>query len=245
MIAFGNSQAANMLGYTPDELVSLPLDTIVSERLRQRHAERSTAYLARPVVRSMEGNLNLTALCKNGREVPVDISLSPIETAGGFPTLRARPEDIPLLVWHFVSKQQAKLGKRIEQISRCDDGATDRIPLAGQYSGTGKRVGAGHHPLARFELDRGTTSGGGRSESQRSRGRVWEHRQCVAASHAQRPSRVPLADQRPGSRRRTFGYQRQHTTLPNEKVRDPPTPLKQLVPHVPCHLVWQKRMFFS
>ena len=82
-IAFASSQAAKLLGYTPDELVGLPLETIVPERYRQRHAERSTAYLARPVVRSMGGSLDLWALCKNGREVPVDISLSPIETAGG------------------------------------------------------------------------------------------------------------------------------------------------------------------
>ena len=82
-IAFANSLATKLLGYAPGELVGLPLETIVPERFRQRHAERSTAYFARPVVRSMESNLDLTALCKNGREVPVHISLSPIETASG------------------------------------------------------------------------------------------------------------------------------------------------------------------
>ena len=34
------------------------------------------------------------------------------------PPLRARREDIPLLVWHFISEKQAKLGKRIDEISQ-------------------------------------------------------------------------------------------------------------------------------
>ena len=33
------------------------------------------------------------------------------------PPLRARPEDIPLLVWHYISQKQARLGKRIDEIS--------------------------------------------------------------------------------------------------------------------------------
>ncbi len=82
-IAFANSLAAKLLGYTTDELVGLPLETIVPERFRERHAERSAAYLAEPAVRSMVGGRDLSALCKDGHEVPVDISLSPIETAGG------------------------------------------------------------------------------------------------------------------------------------------------------------------
>ncbi len=82
-IAFANSLAAKLLGYAADELVGLPLEMVVPERFRERHAELSAAYLARPSRRSMVGGRDLSALCKNGREVPVDISLGPIETAGG------------------------------------------------------------------------------------------------------------------------------------------------------------------
>ena len=70
-IACANSRAAKLLGYTPDELVGLPLETIVPARFRKRHAEHLEAYLAAPVVRPMGSNFGLAALCKDGREVPV------------------------------------------------------------------------------------------------------------------------------------------------------------------------------
>ncbi len=82
-IAFANSQAATLLGYGHDALIGLPLEMLVPDRFRDRHAELATAYLARPVVRPMGGGLDLSALCKGGREVPVDISISPIDTAQG------------------------------------------------------------------------------------------------------------------------------------------------------------------
>lgn len=82
-IVFANGQAAILLGYGPDELIGLPLEMIVPERFRDRHAKHLEAYLARPVMRPMGGNLDLMALSKDGREVPVDISLSPLETTRG------------------------------------------------------------------------------------------------------------------------------------------------------------------
>ncbi|MBC8868753.1 MAG: sigma 54-interacting transcriptional regulator [Planctomycetes bacterium] len=82
-IALANGQAAILLGYGPDELIGLPVELIIPERFRDRHAGHLKAYLARPVIRPMGGNLNLMALCKDGREVPVDISISPLETTRG------------------------------------------------------------------------------------------------------------------------------------------------------------------
>ena len=48
-ITFANSLAAKLLGYAADELVGLPLEMVVPERFRERHAELSAAYLAGPV----------------------------------------------------------------------------------------------------------------------------------------------------------------------------------------------------
>ena len=80
-IAFANRQAARLLGYMPHELIGHSIEMLVPERFRDRHAKRSKAYLGRPVVRPMGAGLDLDVLCRDGHEVPVDISLSPIETA--------------------------------------------------------------------------------------------------------------------------------------------------------------------
>ena len=34
------------------------------------------------------------------------------------PSLRERREDVPLLVWHFITKKQGPLGKRIERVQK-------------------------------------------------------------------------------------------------------------------------------
>jgi formate hydrogenlyase transcriptional activator len=82
-VVFANAQAEKLLGYGRDELTSLRLEMLLPQRYRQRHAEHGRAYFAEPVVRSMGSQLQLVALTKDGRELPVDISLSPIETSSG------------------------------------------------------------------------------------------------------------------------------------------------------------------
>jgi transcriptional regulator with GAF, ATPase, and Fis domain len=47
------------------------------------------------------------------------------------PALRERPDDIPLLVWHFVEEFSRRFGKRISTISRDDMTALQRYPWPG------------------------------------------------------------------------------------------------------------------
>ena len=82
-IAFANAQAEELFGYTRDELVALPLDLLLPERFRKRHSYQVAAYFTSPSVRRMGTRPELSALCKNGLEIPVDISISPIETPDG------------------------------------------------------------------------------------------------------------------------------------------------------------------
>lgn len=83
-IAFANSRTENLLGYAPDELLGQPLETIVPQRFWERYVECSAAHFAESLRRPMPGGLSFWALCKHGREVPVDISLNSIETDQGF-----------------------------------------------------------------------------------------------------------------------------------------------------------------
>jgi protein-histidine pros-kinase len=78
-----NAQTEKQFGYSRDELLGESVDLLVPERFRRRHPGHRESYLAEAHVRPMGADLELYGLRKNGEEFPVEISLSPIETAEG------------------------------------------------------------------------------------------------------------------------------------------------------------------
>src|SRR5262249_39683758 len=73
----------NLFGYQREELMDQPVEVLVPERLRGKHAEHRLGYFANPGVRPMGASLNLYGRRKNGSEFPVEISLSPLTTEEG------------------------------------------------------------------------------------------------------------------------------------------------------------------
>ena len=82
-ITNANAQVQRAFGYTREELVGQPVETLIPERFRGVHPNHRQAYNAQPSVRPMGVGLELHGLRKDGTEFPVDIMLSPIETAEG------------------------------------------------------------------------------------------------------------------------------------------------------------------
>ena len=77
-----NAQTEAVFGYSRDELVGRPVDLLVPERLREGHAGHRAGYLADPDVRPMGAGRDLRGRRRDGREFPVEISLSPLQTEG-------------------------------------------------------------------------------------------------------------------------------------------------------------------
>jgi PAS domain S-box-containing protein len=82
-IVHANSRVADVLGYAPEELVGNPVETLLPDRYRADHVKRRNGFFADPVPRPMGAALELFALRKDGTEVPVAISLSPVQTENG------------------------------------------------------------------------------------------------------------------------------------------------------------------
>lgn len=76
-----NDRVEGMLGYTPAELVGHKIEMLVPEAKRSGHEAQREGYQADPHPREMGAGLDLTARKKDGTELPVNISLSPIHFA--------------------------------------------------------------------------------------------------------------------------------------------------------------------
>ena len=78
VIRLANHQAQQMFGYTSEDLVGLPVEQLVPERLRGVHSAHRTRYRADPHLRRMGEGMLLHGRRKDGTEISVEISLSPL-----------------------------------------------------------------------------------------------------------------------------------------------------------------------
>ena len=82
-IVLVNAQTEALFGYRRTELIGQGMEMLVPERLRGAHHGHREGYSHEPTPRAMGAGRTLNARRKDGSEVPVEISLSPVATADG------------------------------------------------------------------------------------------------------------------------------------------------------------------
>ena len=82
-IVLANEQAEMMFDYRKAELVNRPIEVLIPERFHGEHVRHREGYVREPRTRPMGAGLELYGQRRDGAEFPVEISLSPLQTAEG------------------------------------------------------------------------------------------------------------------------------------------------------------------
>ncbi|MEO6599086.1 MAG: ATP-binding protein [Polyangiaceae bacterium] len=82
-IEFVNQQTEALFKYRRDELIGQKIEVLVPERFRTAHVFHRARFVGAPNLRPMGSGIELFARCKDGTEVPIEVSLSPLQTDDG------------------------------------------------------------------------------------------------------------------------------------------------------------------
>src|SRR6478672_321259 len=78
-ISMINTQAEALFGYSAEESLGQSLSILLPERFQERHQSLVARYLDHPKARPMGSGLELLGRRKDGSEIPLEISLGPLE----------------------------------------------------------------------------------------------------------------------------------------------------------------------
>jgi PAS domain S-box-containing protein len=77
-IEIASDQVERVFGYAPEELVGQPLELLLPQATRAKHVVHRDRFFASPRTRPMGSGLELVGRRKDGGDIPVEISLSPL-----------------------------------------------------------------------------------------------------------------------------------------------------------------------
>ncbi|HOF87807.1 MAG TPA: PAS domain S-box protein [Armatimonadota bacterium] len=118
VITLVNTQLERLTGYRREDILGQPIEVLIPERYRAVHVRHRAAYMAAPRTRPIDAGLELYLRCKDGRAVPVEISLSPITTPDGM-LVMASIRDIAARkhAEGEITRLNAALQRNVEQLS--------------------------------------------------------------------------------------------------------------------------------
>jgi PAS domain S-box-containing protein len=123
VISFANAPAATVFGYSLSELIGRPIETLIPERFRDRHAGYRKGFHSEPSSRAMGAGRDLFGRRKDGSEFPVEVGLNPIYTAEGLFVLAS--------VIDITARKQAELEHQLQNMELARVG---RVAVMGELA---------------------------------------------------------------------------------------------------------------
>ena len=121
MIALVNRAAAELFGYSRDELLSQPIQILVPERFCARDEALMAKFLGSHIARLARAGRMQFGRRKDGTEIPVEIGLNPIETPRGEATLVSMIDGTEQ--WRYEEELRRSQREAIKDKQRAEDRA--------------------------------------------------------------------------------------------------------------------------
>jgi PAS domain S-box-containing protein len=123
VISFANAPTATVFGYSLSELIGRPIETLIPERFRDRHAGYRKGFHSEPSSRAMGVGRDLFGRRKDGSEFPVEVGLNPIHTTEGLFVLAS--------VIDITARKQAELEHQLQNMELARVG---RVAVMGELA---------------------------------------------------------------------------------------------------------------
>jgi PAS domain S-box-containing protein len=82
-IVLVNVQTERLFGYERHELIGSAIEVLIPERFRHSHVSHRVGFMRAPKIRPMGSGLELFGRKRDGSEFQIEVSISPLRTAGG------------------------------------------------------------------------------------------------------------------------------------------------------------------
>lgn len=126
-IALANPPAERLFGYSNQEMIGQALEILMPERFRTAHVAERVDYFSQLRARPMGVGMELRGQRKDGTEIPVEISLSPLETDRGLKLVMATIHDVSVRkkAEQALLDSEARLRGLMQEISAANEELTN------------------------------------------------------------------------------------------------------------------------
>ncbi|WP_116141617.1 sensor histidine kinase [Trinickia diaoshuihuensis] len=126
-IAFVNPPAERLFGYSSQQLVGQALEILMPERFRSAHVAVRVDFFSQLRARPMGVGMELRAQRSDGSEIPVEVSLSPLETDRGLNLVMATIHDVSVRkkAEQALLDSEARMRTLMQEISAANEELTN------------------------------------------------------------------------------------------------------------------------